>query len=201
MSQTPQTQPQRYTLEEYFRLERDSSVKHEFRHGEIIDMSGGTPSHSLITANVVGELRGRLKGSPCRVYDSNLRIRIAKKVRYAYPDASVICDEPQYDPLDPSRLTVTNPRLVVEVLSPSTEKYDRGDKFLYYLELESLEEYVIVAQDAPRVETLFRQGDGTWLLAFAMGRDAVARLRSLRIDLPLNEVYAGVEFPPLEDAP
>lgn len=201
MTQTPQTQPRRYSLDEYFRLKRDSTVKHDFRNGQLIDMAGGTPEHSLITTNLISELSPRLKGSGCKVFDSNLRIRIAKKYRYTYPDVSVVCGDVRLDADDPTRTTVTNPRVVVEVLSPTTEKYDRGDKFLYYLELESIEEYVIVAQNAPRVETLFRQGDGTWLLAFAMGRDAVARLRSLRIDLPLNEVYAGVEFPPQDDAP
>lgn len=198
MSQPPEHLPGRYTVEQYLRLERDSALKHEFRDGQIIDMAGGSAEHSLIIANLIGELRARLKGSPCRVYDSNLRVRIAKKLRYAYPDASVICGEAQFDPVDSARTTVTNPRVVIEVLSPATELYDRGEKFRRYLELESLEEYVLVAQDEARVETLFRQSDGTWLFATANGRDAAARLRSLRIDLPLAEVYAGVDFPPAD---
>lgn len=195
MTQPPQQPPRRYSLEEYFRIERDSATKNEFRDGEIIDMSGGSLEHSLIIANTIGELRNRLKGSPCRVYDSNLRVRIARKVRYAYPDATVICDGAQFDPDDPSRGTVINPRLVVEVLSPSTELYDRGDKFRRYLEVESLQEYIMIAQDEPRVETLFRQRDGTWLIAAATDLQSSARLRSLDLELPLAEVYAGVSFP------
>lgn len=195
----PAEQTRRYTVEEYFRIEQDSTVKHEFRNSQIIDMAGGTPPHSLITANLIREAGNRLKGSPCRVYDSNLRIRIATKIRYAYPDASVVCGELQLDPLDPARTTAINPRVIVEVLSPSSEACDRGEKFRRYLELESLEEYVMVAQDEPRVEALFRQPDGTWLLTVTTGREAVARLRSLKIELPLAEVYAGVDFPPAED--
>jgi len=199
MSQTPQPQPRRYTLEEYFRLERDSTVKHDFRNGELIDMAGSTLEHSLITTNLIRELGTRLKGSPCRVFDSNLRIRIAKKFRYTYPDVSVICGDAHLDPDDPTRTTVPNPRVVVEVLSPTTEANDRGEKLRRYLELESLEEYVMASQDEPRVETLFRQTDGTWLFTFATGHDAVAHIRCLRIHLPLAEVYSGVTFPEAED--
>ena len=198
MTQPSPEQPRRYSLEEYFQIDRDGATKHEFRAGEIIDMAGGSLEHSLIIANVIGEMRSRLKGSPCRVYDSNLRVRIARKLRYAYPDATVICDQPQLDPDDPSRTTAINPRLVIEVLSPSTELYDRGEKFRRYLELESLEEYVLVAQDEARIETLFRQPEGTWLLTVATGTRASARLRSLKIDLPLAEIYGGVVFPPDE---
>lgn len=185
----------RHSLEEYFRIERNSAVKHEFRDGEIIDMSGGSLEHSLIIANVIGEIGSRLEGSPCRVYDSNLRVRIARKLRYACPDVTVICREPQLDPDDPSGTTVVNPRLVVEVLSPATELYDRGEKLRRSVEMESLQEYVMVAQDEARVETLFRQQEGTWLFAAACGIESTARLRSLNVDLPLRELYAGVTFP------
>lgn len=194
MTQATQEKPRRFSLDEYFQIDRDSSVKHEFRAGEIIDMSGGWLEHSLIIANVIGEMRSRLKDSSCRVYDSNLRIRIRPKLRYAYPDVTVICKDPQVDPDDPSRTTVINPRLVVEVLSPTTELYDRGEKFRRYLELESLQEYVMVTQVAPRVESLFRQQEGTWLLSVARKLDSTARLRSLNIELPLRELYVGLTF-------
>lgn len=194
MTQATQEKPRRFSLEEYFQIDRDSTVKHEFRAGEVIDMSGGSLEHSLIIANTIRGLGNRLEGSGCRVFDSNLRVRIAPKLRYAYPDVTVICNDPQIDPDDPSRTTVINPRLVVEVLSPSTELYDRGKKFRRYLELESLQEYVMVTQVAPRVESLFRQQDGTWLLSFARQLDLMVRLRSLNIELPLREVYAGLTF-------
>jgi Uma2 family endonuclease len=185
----------RYTLEEYFDLAEASEEKLEFRDGEILMMAGGTESHSLITANVVGELRARLKASPCRAYDSNLRVRARANRRYTYPDALVVCGERQFDPRDKKKLTVTNPTLIVEVLSDTTERIDRGEKFLAYIRAESLKEYVLVDQDAARLQTYFRQPDGTWSFAFFEGRDAVARLRSLEIDLPLSEVYTKVDLP------
>ena len=186
----------RFTVEEYFRIERDSTEKHEYRDGEIVSMAGGTVAHSRIIANCIQTLGNRLRGGPCAPFESNLRVRIARRTLYSYPDVPVICGPPELDPDDTRGETVTNPRLVVEVLSPSTESYDRRTKFDRYRQLESFREYVLVSQDMPRVETFFRHDDGTWVFAVATGPDAVIRLSSLGIDLPLAEVYAGVEFPP-----
>ncbi len=176
-------------------MEQDSQEKHEHRDGEVLLMAGGTADHSLIRANIIREVGNRLKGKPCYVYDSNLRVRIARKVLYTYPDASVICGPRQTDPNDPAGQTVTNPRVIIEVLSESTEGYDRGEKFDRYRQLDSLEEYVLVSQATPRIETFLRQAEGTWLLTAVSGRDATAKLRSLEIDLPLREAYGGIEFP------
>src|SRR5690349_8973489 len=107
----------RYTVEEYLRLEKDATEKHEYRDGEIVAMARGTYEHSLIITNVIGALWNRLRGKPCRVLESNLRVRLARSVLYSYPDAMVLCGPPQFDPQDVSRTTVLNPRLVVEVLS------------------------------------------------------------------------------------
>lgn len=183
-----------YTVEEYLRLEEDSSEKHEYRDGEIVAMAGGSPDHSLILANTIGELRNHLKGKPCRLYESNLRIKDVRKVLYHYPDATVVCGPTLYDPQEAKKMTVINPRVIVEVLSSSTEGYDRGVKFSRYREIESFEEYVLIAQEGLSVETFLRQPDGTWSLAAYNGRDAIAKIRCLGIDLPLAEVYAGVEF-------
>lgn len=188
----------RYTVAEYLELERNSADRHEFNDGEILAMAGGTPEHSLIVANVIREVGNRLKGKPCRVYDTNLRVAVAGPSRYLYPDSSVICGPVEYDLQDASRQTVTNPRLIVEVLSPSTEAYDRGEKFTRYRGIASFQEYVLVSQHTPLVETFYRQPDGTWLVNFFSGLDAVARLRSLDIPLPLQEVYSGVAFAPEE---
>jgi Uma2 family endonuclease len=199
---TTDPQPRRYTVEEYFRLEFDATEKHDYRAGEILAMSGGSASHSLIIANTIAALGNRLRGGPCRVYDSNLRIAVARDVRYSYPDASVICGQPEFDPKDRNQTTATNPRLIVEVLSPSTEAADRGEKFERYLKLASLEEYVLVLQDHPRAESFFRRPDGTWLFTYAEGLEALVTLRSLKIDVPLADVYAGVDFnPSLEQNP
>ena len=185
----------RYTVSEYLHREQESLERHEYLDGEMLLMAGGSADHSLITANVIGELRSRLRGHPCRVYDSNLRVRITKTVLYTYPDASVICGSRQIDPDDPTGQTILNPRVIVEVLSPSTEAYDRGEKFGRYRQLDSLEEYVLVSQLTPRIEMFFRQSDGTWLFDAASELTATAKLRSLKIDLPLTDVYAGIEFP------
>jgi Uma2 family endonuclease len=186
----------RYSIEEYLRLEAEAAEKHEYRDGEIIAMAGGSFEHSLIIANVIGEVRNRLKGGPCRVFESNLRVSVAGTTLYTYPDVSVICGEPQFDPKDRSRTTVLNPRVLIEVLSAATEVYDRGEKFRRYLMLESLQEYVLLSQHTPLMESYFRRGEGTWLFTPAPGVDAVGKLRSLDIKLPLAEVYAGVQFPP-----
>jgi Uma2 family endonuclease len=125
-----------YTISEYLTREGDALDKHEYRNGEIVLMAGGTPDHSLVVANVIGEIRNRLKGKPYHVYDSNLRVRIPRPVLYTYPDAAVICGPRETDPNDATGKSVTNPRLIVEVLSPSTEAYDRSDKFEQYRELD-----------------------------------------------------------------
>lgn len=193
------TQPatiHRYTVDEYLRRERNSLEKHEFDDGEILAMAGATRVHVLITTNTLVALHTRLRGKPCVPYGSDLRIRLSGRPKYVYPDISVICGQPQADPDDSRGESFLNPRLIVEVLSPSTEQYDRKAKFDRYRQVESLREYVLVSQDTSRIETFARQPDGTWAFDVAVGIEAVAKLRSIQVDLPLSEVYAGVEFPP-----
>ena len=195
-----QTRP-RLTVAEYLRLEDEATEKHEFRDGEVVAMAGGTGEHSLIISNLIREVGNRLKGGPCRVYDSNLRIAVNRGTRYVYPDASVVCGQIEYDAIDDARHTAMNPKVIIEVLSPSTEGYDRGEKFRRYLKVPSFEEYVLVSQTVPVVETYTRQADGSWVFRAFEGMDAVARLQTLAIDLPLTEVFAGVEFPPPAEPP
>ena len=184
----------RHTVEEYLRLENRAAEKHEFRDGEILMMAGGTPRHSLIIANVIGEARNALKGKPGRVYDSNLRVRVPRSALYTYPDASIVCGAPQFDSMDTNQTTITNPRVLIEVVSPATEGYDRGEKFDGYRMLESLEEFILISQTQPSVQSFLRQPDGTWSFAWFSGLEAVAKIRCVGIDLPLSEVYAGVDF-------
>ena len=190
----PADQRRFYTLEEYLRLEQDSIERHEYREGEILAMAGGSANHSLILTNVIGEFRNLLKGKPCRIYESNLRVKIGRKALYSYPDTYIVCGPSHFDPNDKQQTTILNPRVVVEVRSPSTEGYDRGAKFTRYREIESFEEYVLISQSEPSVETFLRQSDGTWSLAPYASQDAIAKIRCLGIELPLAEVYAGVEF-------
>ncbi len=186
----------RYTPEEYLRREYDAQEKHQYYHGEIYAMAGGTAEHSFIIANLTGELHSRLKGGRCRVFDSNLRVRIPRTTLYTYPDVGVICGEIDFDPLDKRRTTLLNPSLLVEVLSPSTEAWDRGEKLQSYIQIESLREYVLVSSQTASVETFLRQADGTWLYTPTRPPAAAAKLQSLNIELPFADIYAGVTFPP-----
>jgi Uma2 family endonuclease len=195
MTQTATTR--QFTPEEYLRLEMAAEIKHEYHAGEILAMSGGTYAHSRITMNAGRSIGNRLEGSPCFALDSNMRVWLAKQGRYVYPDVSIVCGQPQFDPSDVNLTTITNPKLIVEVLSPSTEAYDRGAKFSAYRDLESMVEYVLISQDQPSIETFVRRPEGHWLFAAWQGVEAVAKLQSLQIDIPLSEVYSGIDFAPL----
>jgi len=185
----------RYTVEEYLRLEEQAVDRHEFHDGEILAMSGGSVFHGRVALNVMGELRARLKGTPCAAQGSDVRVLIPAWSRYVYPDGSVVCGEPQHDPADASRGTLVNPRVIVEVLSPSTEGYDRGRKFEGYRTIASLQAYVLIAQDRPTVDVYARQADGVWTLSTTSGLGTVARVTAIGVELPLAEVYATVTFP------
>lgn len=193
--------PRRGTLTEYFAIEAAATPgeKYEYRDGMIVCMPGGTPFHAQITAQVNAAILFRVRGGPCKVFSPDLKIGVARRTYYMYADTTVVCGPLEIDPRDTSGQTVLNPKLIVEVLSPSTEAHDRGRKFSQYMEIDSLQEYVLISQDQARVESLFRQGDGTWSYSYANGLDAALRLRSLGIDLPLAEAFAGVTFPPTDD--
>lgn len=184
------------TEADYFKVERESPLRHEYRNGRIIAMVGGQEHHSLIGSNILGEVRHRLKGSPCRAYNPDLRVLSRPTGGYSYPDVTVICRPSQFGEGPADRLTVVNPRLIVEVLSPSTEADDRGAKFDGYRAIDSFEQYVLVAQDQPYVQTFQRQPGGGWLMLPYVGLDGTVPLASLGIELPMAEIYAGVTFPP-----
>src|SRR5690606_10192069 len=137
------TKTTRSTPQEYLRYEYDAQFRHEWRDGQVVAMAGGSPDHSLVIANFLGELHARLKGKPCRVYDSNLRVRDRRTTLYTYPDLTIICGEREFDPKDERRQTVLNPTVVVEVLSPSSEGDDMGEKFSHYRAIESVKESVV----------------------------------------------------------
>jgi Uma2 family endonuclease len=186
-----------YTVEEYLRSEAASLDKHEYRDGEILDMAGGTGEHSAIAVNVIRELSAATKKKPCTVFESNLQVRVDRR-RYSYPDVSMACDPIEYDPATKTR-TLLNPRLIIEVLSESTESADRGEKFFRYMQIESLQEYVLVAQDRPRVEVFYRHPQGMWAVGGAVeGLDGVLKLKSAGVEIPLAEIYARVVFAAVE---
>jgi Uma2 family endonuclease len=184
----------RYSREEYLALERQSDSKHEFHCGEIFAMAGGTANHSMICSNLVGSLGSQLRGHPCRRFDSNLRIRIDQD-RYLYPDASIVCGEPQFE--DEVQDVLLNPIVIFEVLSDSTQKYDRGHKFSYYRRLPSFREYLLISEDEPCIDRYYRHDDGNWEIADYRGVEASLELRAAPgCRLQLAELYDRVTFPP-----
>lgn len=182
----------RYTPEEYLALERQAQCKGEYYAGDIIAMAGASRWHNLIVANVISELRSQLKGRPCTTYPSDMRVKVSPTGLYTYPDVTVVCGEVQFE--DNQQDTLLNPTLIVEVLSESTEAYDRGGKFAHYRKLPSLMEYVLIAQTKPHVEHYVRQPDNRWLLAEADSLSDTVHLPSIDCRLALLEVYDKVEI-------
>ena len=180
------------TAQEYLAWERTVEGRHEFYRGEVFAMSGGTVPHSRIGTNLLAHLSVQLRGGPCEVYNADLRILVAASGLYTYPDASVICGEPEFD--DHYRDTVLNPTLLAEVLSDSTEAYDRGKKFEHYRKIPALREVLLIAQDRPSVDRFWRGPDGTWSLTSVSGLDQVIELPAIGVTLTLSELYRKVEF-------
>jgi Uma2 family endonuclease len=180
------------TQEEYLRRERAAEFRSEYFNGEIFAMAGGSPPHSLISANTIRELGNRLSNSPCSVYDCNLRIRVSASGLYTYPDSSVICGQLEFD--DEQGDTVLNPTLLVEVLSETTEAYDRGKKWAHYQRIPSLREYLLISQDGPRIERFLRNPDDTWTLATVVGVDQSLHLPSIDVTISLAEIFHRVDF-------
>jgi len=180
---------------EYLLVEREAEHKSEYLAGEMFAMAGATFAHNQIATNVIGELHHLLRGHRCSPFGSDLRIHTPSTGLYTYSDVSVICGPPEFTPADDRLETVTNPTLIVEVLSDSTEAYDRGMKFEHYRSLPSLAEYVLISQKSALVEVFLRQPDGTWRLTPVSGLEGSAPLASLGLELRLAEVYDRVEFP------
>ena len=185
------------TPEEYLALERKATIKSEYLGGQMYAMSGASRAHNLICLNIGGELRSQLKERACEVYTNDMRVKVSAAELYTYPDVLVVCDEPSFE--DDSFDILLNPTAHFEVLSPSTEAYDRGAKFGYYRQLDSMQEYTLVSQDFIRVEHYLRQRE-QWILTEFNKPEDIVHLVSINCELPLREIYAKVEFPP-NDAP
>jgi Uma2 family endonuclease len=187
----------RVSLSDYVTAEQYAASKHEFYQGEIFAMAGASPRHNRIATNIVALLHRILEGGPCEVFGSDQRIWIEGADLSTYPDASVICGGVQVDDVD--HYAATNPRVIVEVLSKSTENYDRGPKFELYQHLGSFAEYVVVYQTEPRIIHYTRQDDGTWNYKLLIGEQETLRLHSLEGELPLASIYRNVAFGPETD--
>ena len=175
----------RMTYAQYLELERTSEVKHEYLRGEIFAMAGGSPEHARLAANVIGDLRAALRGRPCAVFTSDARVRIEVTDRATYPDVTVVCGRLEHAPDDPD--SITNPVVIVEVLSDATEADDRGEKFAHYRRLASLREYLLVSQRARRLE-VYRRRDDRWVLDEA-GAGETLHLDSIDVALAVDEIY------------
>lgn len=188
------SQPTNYlTPAAYLAVERAAEDKNEFIDGEVVAMTGASRKHNLISVNITAELRGQLKGRPCEMYAGDMRVRVPSSRLYTYPDVVVVCEEPRFE--DDQLDTLLNPTLLVEVLSDSTEKYDRGKKFGFYRTIESLSDYLLIAQDERRIEHYAKRPDGRWLLAEYSSEDDVIALDSISCRLALQEVYDKVALP------
>lgn len=183
----------RYSIAEYLALEESSNVKHEYFGGEIYGMAGGTPDHAALAMNFGAALLQHLSGRPCRVFSSDLRIRVLATGLATYPDVTVVCGPLERDP--ESRTTVVNPVLVAEVLSDATEDYDRGEKLEHYKRIPSLRECVLISHREPRVE-IWRRGAGDAWAREQAGAGGRLRLESLGCEVATDDIYRGG----LEDA-
>ena len=181
-----------FTAEQYLDLERHSEIRHEFLHGTVYAMSGASRAHSAICFNLTGCLHPQLRGTPCTGYTSDMKVRASDASLYAYPDLTVVCGEPILH--DDHGDVLLNPVVIFEVLSRSTEAYDRGEKFERYKTIETLTDYVLVSQDRPRLEHFSRQSDGTWKSEEVSGLESSLDIASIDCRLPLAEVYDRIEF-------
>jgi Uma2 family endonuclease len=189
-----QTRPE-YSFEGYLAIERDAiDEKHEYVASRVYAMTGASYNHNLIVANLTAELHAQLKGRPCVVLSSDMRVRIETADACKYPDIAVLCDEPRFH--DNRRDVLLNPTLLIEVLSPSTEAYDRGGKFAIYRALPSLREYVLIAQDRLSVEMFTRQQDNRWLLTAYSTSEDEAVFESIQCQVPVREIYYKVQLGP-----
>ena len=174
---------------EYLALEARGDGKHEYIAGTVYAMAGGTPEHARLQMNVGSALLAGLRGRPCAVFSSDLRVRIDATDRSTYPDVTVVCGAMKTSPIDKD--AVTNPTLLVEVTSESTEADDRGDKFGHYRQIPTLQEYVIVSGRAPHVEVWRRNERGRWELADEGGPQSILHLGSIDVKLDVGSIYAN----------
>jgi Uma2 family endonuclease len=190
MSAQPQTVY--ITPQEYLTIEHEAEYKSEYFDGEIFAMSGASPMHNQITINVSAEIHTQFKKRPCRVYSNDMRVKVSPTGLYTYPDIVALCDKPRFD--DEQKDTLLNPTVIIEVLSDSTANYDRGTKFKHYRTLESLKEYILIAQDECHIEHYIRQINNQWVLSETSNLSETIDLPSIDCHLTLTDVYDKVEF-------
>jgi Uma2 family endonuclease len=188
----------RYTMEEYIEIDKYSEERYEYFAGEILDMAGASLDHNQIVSNLILSLGNNLAKRPCRVLPADMRIKVPKALPYRYPDVVVVCGEPVIEAIHGMEMLI-NPSLIIEVLSPTTEAYDRGDKFHAYQSVESFQEYLLVSQDKPYVTRYVRQPEGAWLRSDIEGIESEIKLSSLGFAISLGEIYRSIDFSNAEE--
>jgi Uma2 family endonuclease len=183
----------KYTLAEYFEIERKSEEKYEYFDGNVWCMAGASPAHERVVSNAIFHLRTIL-GRNCSVFGSNLKVKVPAYSPYRYPDLSVYCGEGIYEKMDGLDV-LTNPQMLIEVLSPSTEAFDRGDKFLYYKSISSFVEYLLISATHPFVTQFVKVNENEWIQRDAVGLDGRLFLETFQVEILLAEIYLDVEFP------
>ncbi|MDX1965338.1 MAG: Uma2 family endonuclease [Pirellulales bacterium] len=187
------------TITEFLDQEQHSQVRHQFYRGEVFAMAGATENHNQIAANLGGLLHAQFKGRPCRFFPSDMMVECPSGL-WTYPDLVVFCSDPQYT--DSRKLVLQNPALLIEILSPGTANYDRTIKFDHYATLESLRDYLLIAQDQPRIEHYHRETLGAdWAFRIYAALEGTLQLPDYGLRLPLRDIYERVEFPPPEPSP
>ncbi|WP_035256497.1 Uma2 family endonuclease [Desulfatirhabdium butyrativorans] len=179
-----------YGMEEYLEMEKRSDFRSEYVEGEVFAMAGGSCRHSAICSNLHRSIGNRLEGKNCTVFDSNLKLAIPQSKAFVYPDLMVVCGPIELFENQPDILQ--NPILIIEVLSPSTELFDRGKKFSYYRSIASLQEYALISQEAPFAEVFLKRNDKSWLFSVTKGEEEYLILQSLACQIPLKEIYLKV---------
>jgi Uma2 family endonuclease len=180
--------------DEYLEMERRARYKSEYYSGEIFAMTGGSPSHSMICFNLNGEMREAIRNRECFGFESNMKLEIAEANAFVYPDLMVVCGETVL--AEGTGDAITNPLLVAEVLSASTESFDRGRKFEYYRMVPSLQEYLLISQEEPKIESYYKEEENRWIYTTAKGLDQALPIQSLGFSLSLKEVYRKVNLTP-----
>ena len=186
-----------YSFAEYLQLEETAAYKNEYQDGEIVPMTGGTTDHNKIALNFAAYLKFALKGQKYNIFIGDVKLWIAQYRQATYPDVLLIEGEPIY--YETGKTTITNPRLIVEVLSKSTQNYDQGDKFLYYRSLPEFQEYILISQSRPYVMQYNKTEENKWLLTEYEGENASLSLTSVNFALSFQEIYEGVTFNIIND--
>ncbi|HKD09314.1 MAG TPA: Uma2 family endonuclease [Bryobacteraceae bacterium] len=182
----------RLTPEQYLSIERTAEIKSEYHDGQMFAMSGGSAAHAFIPARIIAAVLPGLRSGGCDIATSDLRVRVTPTGPFFYPDLTICCGEPRL--ADEYRDVLLNPSVIFEVISRSSEAYDRGFKFAQYRLIESLREYVLVSQTEPRIEVFTRQPDHSWVLHESVGMDAICRLTSVGVEFSLNDIYRNIRL-------